>query len=159
MDSSHLLKPDKVKVNDIMAFVYYGKVVHTLQNNNRESSLVMQDLDHKHQQFEVCGDDLIEFSSSADQFSREEKVTLTKAAEILTQCEHRPFTVCFIKASGHERVLRGRLLYHECLMGRSVVEDLDIISNRLTNESGIRQVDHRHILYIICNNVKYIVHK
>jgi len=151
-----MIKPENVKPNDIMAFVYYGKVLNVVKAG-KDHSIELQDLDAKNEKFNVVGDTLIMLSCSADQFENEKMVTQTQAAEILINCSYTPFTVCFIKSNGEKRVLRGRLLYHEPLMGRSVVEDLDL---EITAPGGrIRQVDHRHILYIIWDGIKYIVSK
>jgi hypothetical protein len=51
---------------------------------------------------------------------------MTRIAEILITSPNRPLTVCFTKKDGTERVLRGRWIAQEALMGRSFVEDLDI---------------------------------
>jgi hypothetical protein len=100
----------------------------------------------------VHGKELIESAFSADQYSAEEKVTKTRAAEILSTAYNRPFTVCFEKQDGKERVLRGRLVEPEPLLGRSHVEDLDVVEGH-----KLRLVDHRTIRYIIVNGTKYTV--
>jgi hypothetical protein len=79
-------------------------------------------------------------------------VTMTRAAEILITSFNRPLTVRFVKKQGGERVLRGRLLRPEPLLGRSYVEDLDA-----KGDSRIRLVDHRTIKCLIVDGVKYTV--
>ena len=147
---SHQIKVGDVNKNDLMAFVYYGKVAdiagEVLKVKNSDS-----DMD-----FQVQGKELIERGCSADQFQEEIKVTKTRAAEILITSYNRPFTVCFEKQSGGgERVLRGRLVAPEPLLGRSMVEDLDLAPN----EHRQRLVDHRTIKYLIVNGSKYVVGK
>ncbi len=144
--SKYAVKASKVKSGDLMAFVYYAKV-----KNSSSSVLNVQNLDDK-MDFSVQGKELIERSFSADQFEKTIKVNKTRAAEILVSSYNRPFTVCFDKQGGGERVLRGRLVHPEPLLGRSMVEDLDI-----TSKNRLRQVDHRTIKYIIVEGAKYQV--
>jgi hypothetical protein len=95
---------------------------------------------------------LIERGFSADQFQEEVQTTKTRAAEILISSHNRPLTVCFEKSDGSERVLRGKLVTPEPLLGRSMMEDFDIkTGNRL------RLVDHRTIRYLIVEGTKYSV--
>lgn len=144
---THQVKPNKVKSGDLMSFVYYAKVKDVIPVN----TLQVYDLDAK-MDFRVQGKELIERSFSADYFEEEIKVTKTKAAEILVSSHNRPLTVCFEKANGDERVLRGRLVTPEPLLGRSMCEDLDI-----TDKDRLRLVDHRTIKYVIVEGVKYVV--
>jgi hypothetical protein len=146
---SHKVLPVRVKVGDLMAFVYYVRVKKV---DPAVPSLVVEDLDHDQGDFAVAGTRLISGAFSADQFQEEEKVTMTRAAEILIASYNRPLTVCFIKQSGGLRVMRGRLLKPEPLLGRSHVEDLDV-----PGRSRLRLVDHRTIKYLIVDGVKYIV--
>lgn len=144
--------PSKVSNGDLMAFVNYVKVRQVLENGEE---LIVTDLDHNKRDIKIAGKDLVENSLSADQFIETEKVTKTEAAEILISLHNRPFTVSFNKADKSERLLRGRLIRHEALLGRSMVEDLD---EPLDSPKGrIRQVDHREINFITCEGVKYIV--
>ncbi len=142
--------PSKVAVDDLMAFVNYVKVNQVLANGEE---LIVTDLDHNTRKIKIAGKDLVENSLSADQFTETEKVTKTEAAEILISLHNRPFTVSFDKADGKERKLRGRLIKHEALLGRSMVEDLD----EGAGKNRVRQVDHRTINFIICEGVKYLV--
>ena len=73
-------------------------------------------------------------------------------AELLINARNIPFTVCFEKQNGEERVLRGRLISHEALLGRSSVEDLDLPAGDRT-----RLVDHRTLKFLILNGVKYVL--
>jgi hypothetical protein len=142
----------KVSTNDLMAFVNYVKVKQVLKGGEE---LIVTDLDHSKRDIKISGKDLIENSLSADQFTATEKVTKTEAAEILISLFNRPFTVSFLKADKSERVLRGRFIKHEALLGRSMVEDLDESAD---NPKGrIRQVDHREILWITVEGIRYIV--
>jgi hypothetical protein len=142
--------PSKVAVDDLMAFVNYVKVNQVLANGEE---LIVTDLDHNTRKIKIAGKDLVENSLSADQFTETVKVTKTEAAEILISLHNRPFTVSFDKADGKERKLRGRLIKHEALLGRSMVEDLD----EPADKNRVRQVDHRTINFIICEGVKYLV--
>jgi|SRR5882762_2475009 len=143
----------KVEAGHIMAFVYWGRVKG---HNFNKSSLQVQDLDNNNQPFEVMGESLINSSLSADQFSQESKTTKTKAAEILSSSFHVPLTVCFEKQDGKERILRGRLLSTEHLLGRSYCEDLDLEGD---SKKRMRLVDHRTIKWLIVQNVKYTVNQ
>uniref|UniRef100_B8HYX3 Uncharacterized protein n=1 Tax=Cyanothece sp. (strain PCC 7425 / ATCC 29141) TaxID=395961 RepID=B8HYX3_CYAP4 len=141
--------PDNVKVNDLMAFTYYG-TIKSIQKDGKQ--LIVSGLDSGMSDFSIEGEELITNAHSADQYTEEEKVSKTKAAEILITSVNRPFTVCFKKKDGSERILRGRLVEPEPLLGRSHVEDLDI-----KDGDRLRQVDHRTLIYLIVDGVKYIV--
>lgn len=142
----HRVKTANVNKDDIMAFVYYAKV-----KGKTNDKLDVTDLDGK-MEFEVRGKELIERGYSADQFEEEVKITKTKAAEILISSHNRPLTVCFEKSDGSERVLRGRLVTPEPLLGRSMCEDLDIVE-----KDRLRLVDHRTIKWIIVEGTRYNV--
>jgi hypothetical protein len=144
------VEPNKIKKDDLMSFVYFTKVKTVMSDGE---DLTVENLDDKGKEIHVKGRDLIVKSFSADQFSEERKVSKTQAAQILINSSNRPFTVCFLKGSDKsERTLRGRLLSTEPLLGRSMVEDLDIVDgNRL------RQVDHRSIKFLIVDCVKHTV--
>jgi len=144
--------PSKVKGDHIMAFVNYVKVKNVLAGGDE---LIVTDLDHNKRDIKITGKDLIKNSLSADQFESTEKVTKTEAASILITLHNRPFTVSFQKADKSERVLRGRLIKHEALLGRSMVEDLDEPSD--SPKGRVRQVDHREINWLIVEGVKYVV--
>ncbi len=145
----HRVDPGRVKAGDLMAFIYYGKVKRVEDDGK---SLRIKGLDSNQGEFTVAGASLVASSFSADQYSEEERVTKTRAAQILIESFNRPLTVCFVKQAGQLRVLRGRLIRPEPLLGRSHVEDLD-----MTGQSRIRLVDHRTIKYLIVDGVKYIV--
>lgn len=138
---------NKTKPNDLMAIVHYVKVKTSSPN---EEKLIVNDLDDN-SEFMITGKELIENSLSADQYKEEIKVNKTQAAELLVNSHNRPLTVAFLKTDDSERVLRGRLVQPEPLLGRSMVEDLDVKGSRL------RQVDHRTIIYLIVDGVKYVV--
>lgn len=144
-------KINQIKQDDLMAFTYWGTVEDV---NSSKKTLVVKDVDHGFE-FQVRGKDLIENGFSADSHSEQKKVTKTAAAEMLIQAFNRPFSVCFKKADGSERILRGRLIKPEPLLGRSMVEDLDKPANSHRN----RQVDHRTIQWIVLEGTKYVVRK
>lgn len=92
--------------------------------------------------------------ASADTFSRIENINKTEAARKLLYAGTDVFTVEFTKQGGENRTLRGRLVKEEPLMGRALVEDLDIPQGILSN---IRQVDLRTVKSLTIRNVKYVV--
>lgn len=143
------IEPTKIKTGDLMAIIHYVKVKRVSAANYE---FYGDDVDQSTNNMRVQGRELLESAFSADQFAKEEKITKTQAAEILTTSYNRPFTVSFEKSDGTERTLRGRLVRPEPLLGRSMVEDLDApVNNR------VRQVDHRTINWIIVENVKHVV--
>jgi hypothetical protein len=142
------VKPSSVKVGDLMAFTYYAKVDSVGLGGTK---LVITDLDSGMDKITVEGRELVENSLSADFFEEEVKVTKTEAAEILVSSYGRPFTVCFEKTDGTERILRGRLVMPEPLLGRSKVEDLEQTKDRM------RLVDHRTIRWLTVDGVKHVV--
>ncbi len=137
----------KTKVNDLMAFTYWAKVKRLVGSHN----LDVVNVDNG-DPFSVNGASLIDAATSADYFEFEEKITRTEMAEKLIGAKNIPFTVCFDKQDGDERVLRGRLISHEALLGRSSVEDLD-----LEGKNRLRLVDHRTLKWLILNKIKYKV--
>lgn len=147
----HPVDPAKVQNGDLMAFTYYGKVIHANKSFDGHK-LMVQGLAGAPDSFGVNGDKLIVAALSADQYHEEQKVTKTAAAELLVSSFNRPFTVCFTKQEGEERTLRGRLVQPEPLLGRSHVEDLDI-----TEGHKLRLVDHRTIKWLVLEGVKYTV--
>lgn len=148
MKKTNKIKPELIKENDIMAIVYYVKVKKTFS----AYEIVTENLDLQNHLMSVRGKELLESAFSADQFTEEIKVTKTQAAELLIHATNRPFTVSFVKTDGTNRVLRGKLICPEPLLGRSMVEDLDEESDH-----KLRQVDHRTIEYLILEGTKYVV--
>ena len=138
----------KIKPNDILAVIHYVKVTN-LHNSGLE--LIAEDTNKPGKPIRIQGKDILEQAASADQYAKEEFVSKTHAAELLISSHNKPFTVCFDKADGKERILRGRLISPEPLLGRSTVEDLDLATN------NIRLVDHRTIHWLIVDNVKHTV--
>ena len=151
----HKVVAKDVNKGDMMAFIYYGIVKDHVTSSNGHS-LSVSDVDNN-REMGVNGTDLIESSFSADQFHEEVKVSKTKAAELLVSSPNRPLKVSFNKLDGTERVLRGRLIQPEPLLGRSMVEDLDIATLKDATKSRLRQVDHRTINWLIVDGVKYVV--
>jgi len=150
------LDTKKVKKDHLMAFVYWAKVTSTNINYaslfNPSPRLDVQNVDNG-EKFSVHGNTLIEESYSADVYADTVTVSKTKAAEMLVSAYNKPFTVAFEKLDGELRVLRGRLVQPEPLLGRSMVEDLDLAEGSYR----LRQVDHRTIQSLIVDNVKYLV--
>ncbi len=101
--------------------------------------------------FDINGNAMIGTLKTGSLHGTPQKVTMTKAAEILSTSYNTPFTVCFTKQDNTERILRGRLVSTEPMFGRSQCEDLDVTGHRL------RLVDHRTIKWIIVNGEKYEV--
>lgn len=143
------VNPVKIKTGDVMALTYWVKVLDVKQNGE---DLIVSDLLNDLSKIRVQGKELIEKSHSADQYETEEIITKTRAAELLVNSVNRPFTVSFQKADGTDRVLKGRLVAPEPLLGRSMVEDLETC-----DKNRLRQVDHRTINWLIVDGVKYTV--
>lgn len=141
-----MMDTKKLKQDDLVSFVTWAKVSH----NAHGVHLVVEDLDSG-DVLNIKGTELIERLSLCDHWEKEEKVSRTELAKILIESWNIPLKVCFIKKDGSERELRGRLVSHEHLMGRSSVEDLDVKSGH-----RLRQVDHRTINWLIVNGVKYV---
>lgn len=154
---SNKTDPNKVEPGDLMAIIHYVKVnsINTFTN-----TMVVSPLDKIGTDITVQGGDLIVNALSADYYAEEVKTTMTDVAQKLVTSYNRPLTVCFTKQGtkgkdeGEERVLRGRLISHEALLGRSRVEDLD-----KPEGDRFRLVDHRTIKYLIVDGVKYTVKK
>ena len=145
-------EPNKVKKNDLLAITYYVKVENCMMQGER---LSVRDVVGDTGGIEVNGKSLIVNALSADQFQETVKITKTQAAQLLIESTNRPFTVVFEKQDGQERTLRGRLISHEALLGRSMCEDLDLP----LNEKGgrVRLVDHRTLKSLIVDGVRYEV--
>lgn len=148
--TKHPTDPDAIKPGDIIAVVHYCKVV-SFRKGRQPMEAKVQDLD-RGGEFDMLGRELFVAAASADHYAEEVTATKTRVAEILTASVNRPFTVCFDKQDGTERTLRGRLVQPEPLLGRSLVEDLDV-------EGSHRQrlVDHRTLKWLIVDGVKYTV--
>ena len=137
-----------LKKDDLVAVVRFAKV--TAVNNSKQFVTVV-DVDDK-TEFDINGKTMIDTLKTGSIHGKPQKVTMTRAAENLSTSFNTPFTVCFQKQNGDERILRGRLLSTESLLGRSNVEDLDI-----ADAHRMRQVDHRTIRWIIVGGEKYEV--
>jgi hypothetical protein len=149
--NTHKIASSKVKVGDLMALVYYVKVKGIVGGGQE---LLVNDVDNVGPDILVRGKELIEQALSSDQFAETVKISKTQAAEILVHSNNRPITVNFIKADGSDRILRGRLIKPEPLLGRSMMEDLDLPS---VEKNRTRLVDHRTIKELIVDGVKYTV--
>lgn len=148
----HPINPKAIDPGHIMAMTYYVKVTHVPKPGEQ---IVVDDLDTGVKMINVHGKDLLAKCQSADLYTEEVKVSMTKAAETLMASFNRPLTVAFQKKDKTERVLRGRLISTEPVMGRSMCQDLDIV--RTPKEDGIRLVDHRELHWLIVDGVKYTV--
>lgn len=147
----HNVVASKVNNDDLMAFIYYGRVNNTAATGGNHV-LRIRSVEGL-QDFSVSGNELIERGLSADQYADTKKITRTEMAVLLAQSFNVPFTVVFTKADGSVRKLRGRLVSTEPIMGRSYVEDLDIDQN--DPKGRLRLVDHRTIEVLIVHGVKY----
>lgn len=138
----------QIKVGEVLSSTMYMEVV----NKTSDSVEVKDSFGRK---FTVKGQKLIEESMNSNtQFTQEKKVTRTEAANILTGAGDSVFTAVFDKQSGEERVLVGKLVDSENLMGRSNVDDL-----LTTDTNKRRQIDHRTLKSIILKGTKYTVKK
>lgn len=142
--------PSLVKKGDLLAITYYVKVEDVRRNGE---ALSVRDVVGDTGGIDVNGKSLIVNALSADQAAETVKVTKTQAAQLLIESTNRPFTVVFEKQDGQERTLRGRLISHEALLGRSMVEDLDIDQN--DKKGRTRLVDHRTLKSLTVDGVKY----
>ena len=149
MKKINKINPNQIKIGDLMAIVHYVKIKNVIPHNYE---LHTEDVDLPDHRMRIQGKELLEHAFSADQYIEEVKVNKTQAAEILINSLNRPLTVSFEKADGSLRTLRGRLIAPEPLLGRSMVEDLDV-----TDDHKLRQVDHRTINWIIVQGTKYVV--
>ena len=143
------LDVSKVEAGHLLTFVRYFHVKTVAAGGSR-----LEVCDTNQQTFGIHGKELVEACFSADWFQEEVAATKTAVAERLVSAGFLPFTVCFLKQDGEERILRGRLVAPEPLLGRSHVEDLDIKDGL---KPGLRLVDHRTIKWLIINGVKYKV--
>lgn len=134
----------KNKVGDIVCMVKYAKVI-----NVKDGAIAVEDLDSG-EKFNILGESLIDKLASADYSEGTQKASKTELAQILSESWCTPFTVTFTKMNGEEKVLRGRLVEPNNLLGRSLVEDLD-----KNSEERFAQVDHRTISSIIVGGVHY----
>lgn len=149
--TQHPVDPMKIEQNHMMMLVQYVKVQKTYSRMTEKIDCSPLDDGVGAGVFEVRGNKLIQRMYSADQYHETKEVSQTKVLEIFTTSFNRPFTICFDKQDGTERILRGRFIAQEPLRGRSWVEDLD-----KPEGDRRRQVDHRTVKYLICEGVKYV---
>jgi hypothetical protein len=143
------LDTNQIKPGQLMAFVHWAKVDSV---NAGGADVYLTNVDNG-EGFRVRGLPIVQEAYSADVVTSEEKVSKTRAAELLISSSGKPFTVIFDKSSGETRTLRGRLVKSEPLLGRSMVEDLDLDKDVYR----LRQVDHRTIHSLVLDSVKYTV--
>ena len=148
-----------MKKDDIVLISNYSKITFV---NDDSTVIHIENLYNPSQKIKIEGKDLIDKMKSADFWTDEQKLGLINIATKLVEAGDNPFTVCFLKANGDERILRGRLLETVPLLGRSTVEDFDAVietidaNGEVDSSDRIRQVDHRTIKWLIINKVKYI---
>ena len=143
----------KFKVGDVIAMTHYARITNIdVDPKDKQDRITVDDLERAGTAFHVKGDDLFNSLQSAAFYSKTEKVSQTEIAEKLSQAYGKPFTVTFLKADKKERVLVGKLISHEPLMGRSHVHDFEV-----TSGTPLRLVDHRTIKSLIIDGVKYEV--
>jgi hypothetical protein len=143
---THPTDPAKVAKGDIVCIYSYTKVKETTGDGE---SLLVEDL-ILGGEFSIDGKDMVAAVASADYYAETVRVSKTQMAKILTSTWGKPFSVAFVKKDGQERVLRGYLLSHEEMFGRSMCVDLD-----LAKDDNIRLVDHRSLVYLIVGGVKF----
>lgn len=148
-----MVKVNQVQQDDLMAFVHFVKVKNRSKDYTYGDTLTVDDVDNK-KEFMIRGTELIEQGESGDRWGEEKTVNKTKLAELLSSAYNTPFTVCYLKKDGKERILRGRLIGSEPLMGRSQCEDLDLPEGK-----RFRLVCHRELRWLIVNNTKYLLKK
>lgn len=134
---------NKLKVGEVLSTTMYVTVL----SKNADSITVK---DSAGREFTIKGPKFIEDTMhSSEQYTKEEKTTQTKAAEILTTAGDTVFKADFVKKDGSPRTMVARLLENENLMGRSNVIDLE--------KGSMGQIDHRTLKSLIIKNVKYLV--
>jgi len=147
---THEIKPEQVKEGHIMAFIYYARVraVHHGGNTLSVEGLTKG----APREFGVDGASLVTGALSADQFQETVMMSMSDVAHILATSFNVPFSVCFTKKDGTERVLRGRLIGEEPHTGFTWVEDLE-----KPDGDRIREVNVRELKWMIVGGVKYQV--
>jgi hypothetical protein len=147
------MKVETIRAGDILAKVFYGEVKKTPQRGSggigTPLQLEIRELGTNTTTY-LEGTTLIEEFASADRFEKTVDVAPLELARTFVKAHTLPFTVCFTKADGTVRTLRGILVEHEDLLGRSMVKDLDV-----KHGSPLRQVDHRTLRWLIYDGVMY----
>lgn len=142
------MKFSDIKVGEVLSSTIYPTVVA----KDADSIKVK---DTMGREFTIKGPKFIEEAmNSSSQYTKEEKVSKTKAAEILTAVGDTVFTAVFEKQDGTERTIVAKLIDTENLMGRSNVTDLQV-----TTGTNLRQIDHRTLKSLIVKGTKYTVKK
>ena len=139
------LNVDSLVKDETLSFTNFYKVLDV-----QGKEVALKDLDTG-STFKVVGEDLISTGNSASYVEETVQLNKSEIAHILSTSYNKPFTVKFTKADGTDRVLTGRLVHPEPLMGRSMVEDLDVEASK----NRVRLVDHRTIQYLIVGGRKY----
>lgn len=134
-------------MKEIISFTVYATV-----DEKYDDGVVCNDI-YTGTRYTIFGPTHYNFKS-ADIFSRIENSNKTELAKKILNAGTDVFTVEFVKQNGENRTIRGRLVSDDSLMGRALVEDLDI---PLSTVSNIRQVDLRTLKSLIIRGVKYVV--
>jgi hypothetical protein len=144
-----LTDPSKIQKDNILVLTHYVRV--NAANPNKASVV---DIDTG-LNFDIQGKALLERCLTGDQHSKVQKVTKTEAAQLLISAFNKPIKLAFEKTDGSLREMRCRLVSPEPLLGRSMVEDLDIADPK----DRIRQADHRTLKWIVLDDIRYEVKK
>lgn len=139
----------KFKVGEFVSITHYAQIDEI---DAKTGKLTLHNV-NTGLKFSAAGDNLLESMSSANHFTKTEKVTRTELAEKLIESKGLPLTVKWEKEDGSKRTLIGILLSHENLMGRGYMHDFEIGDVK----SGIRLVDFRTLEELTVNNVKFIL--
>lgn len=151
---SNYMDAKKVKAGDIVKIEYWTKVIGTGTTSKGDHILKVQDMYDPTNRFAVEGKDLIDTCVSADQFAKEEELTMTDLAKkFVYDCNKVPFCAGFFKDNGEFRIARGkRYEDDEHLLGMSKYDDYDVQEDYRT-----RQINHRTIQFLIFENVRYVL--
>ena len=129
-----------------------GELEFKLEDGSTLEELNCRDV-HTGLEFSVQGESLIHRTHNTFEFNETKKVTMTNLAEILVGAGDKVFTATFIKKDGTERVLKGRLIKPEPLMGRSMVEDFE--EKDKNGKPAVKQIDHRTLQSIVIGRTRY----
>jgi hypothetical protein len=141
---------ENLKDSDLISIHHIFRIIK-IENNDGKTVLTVENVYNGFQQ--TIDENIVYKSlhSTSDHFIKMIKINTHEAVETLLKNSDMIFTASFVKSDGTERLIRGRYLYIDQVMGRLVVEDLDLAH---TNNC-IRQIDCRTIKYLIINNTKY----
>jgi hypothetical protein len=146
------MKATDIKAGEILSKILYARVQRVgRQTGFGQLHVACVDLDDG-TEFFMEGEELLGTCLSATQYDHDEVVSLAELATEFVNVGTRPFTVTFRKKNGAERVLVGRMITPDTILGRSTVLDFEA-----DTPSPLRQVDHRTITTLIVRGVRYMV--